>query len=452
MISIDMEERISIARKSLSDAMSFQASGDFENAEKAYVRVLHKDYRTIDILPLLAGVVAKRGDAETALYYWNKLLGLNPGHLVALMEKGALLRQLGRSAEAVGCYEMARGLSPENPVVRNNLAVALADSGRQPEALAEFRHVLRLQPDNINAWHQIRRISSSIVPFWHIAMMNDTRRNDAFEAAIRRAIELRGADAQILDIGAGSGLLSMMAARAGATNIATCESVPAIAQTAEKIIAANGYREQIDIFEKPSTELSVGREMKARADILISEILSSDLLAEDVLKTFEDAHARLVREDAIVIPRAAAAMGCLVASETLSNYAHVGEVSGFDVSQFNALAPLRLPVHGTMTEWTRLSDDFEIAAVDLTAHKHAAALRKISVPVQADGTAVGVVQWMKVDLIEGVVFDNHPDGYHDGGWLQVLHTFPQPVEVRAGTSLAMLVGHDRTSLLMTPIA
>ncbi|WP_245270584.1 hypothetical protein [Rhizobium sp. Pop5] len=59
---------------------------------------------------------------------------------------------------------------------------------------------------------------------------------------------------------------------------------------------------------------------------------------------------------------------------------------------------------------------------------------------------------MKVDLIEGVVFDNHPDGYHDGGWLQVLHTFPQPVEVRAGTSLSMLVGHDRTSLLMTPIA
>lgn len=87
MISIDMEERVSIAQKSLSDAMSFQASGDFESAEKAYVRVLHKDYRTIDILPLLASVVAKRGDAETALYYWNKLLGLNPGHLVALMEK-----------------------------------------------------------------------------------------------------------------------------------------------------------------------------------------------------------------------------------------------------------------------------------------------------------------------------------------------------------------------------
>ncbi|MGA9090997.1 MAG: hypothetical protein WB420_18040, partial [Bradyrhizobium sp.] len=43
-----------------------------------------------------------------------------------------------------------------------------------------------------------------------------------------------------------------------------------------------------------------------------SEILSSDLLAEDGLNTFEDAHARLLRPGATVIPRAATAVGCLL--------------------------------------------------------------------------------------------------------------------------------------------
>jgi len=41
----------------------------------------------------------------------------------------------------------------------------------------------------------------------------------------------------------------------------------------------------------------VGEDIEARADILISEILSSDLLAEDVLSTFEDAHAGALREE-----------------------------------------------------------------------------------------------------------------------------------------------------------
>jgi type II protein arginine methyltransferase len=281
-------------------------------------------------------------------------------------------------------------------------------------------------------------------------MMNDTRRNDCFERAIRRALAIRGSSAQILDIGTGSGLLSMMAAREGATNIVTCETVPTIARVAQEIVADNGYGEQIKVIGRSSTTLSVGEDLPTKADILISEILSSDLLAEDVLSTFEDARRRLIAEDAIVIPKAATAIGCLVASETLAAYGHVKMASGFDVSRFNSLAPLRLPIHGTMTEWTRLSSDFEIASLDLTSAEHEPELRAVSIPVIASGTAVGVVQWMHVDLIDDVVFANHPDGYHDGGWLQVLHVLPRPMPVEAGSAVDLLLGHDRSTLIVLP--
>jgi type II protein arginine methyltransferase len=443
-------EAANSARQFLEEAMHSHANGELEHAENRYLQVLSKEYRIADILPLLAAVVAKRGDFDTALYYWDKLLAINPEHIIALLAKGSLLHRTGRLAEAAACYEMARNLSPDNVLIRNNLAVILAERGRKEDALAEFGHVLRLQPDHLNAYHQVRRLSSAIVPFWHIAMLNDTRRNDCFEAAIRRALSVRGVDAQILDIGTGSGLLSMMAARVGATNIVTCEIVPVIAQTARNIVADNGFDKQITIIGKSSTELSVGKDMSTKADILISEILSSDLLAEGVLNTFEDARRRLVADDAIIIPQAATAMGCLVASETLAAYSSVTRASGFDVSRFNSLAPLRLPVHGTMTAWSRLSRDFEIASLDLTSHAHEPALRAVPIPVIASGTAVGVIQWMRVDLIDDVIFTNHPDDYHDGGWLQLLHVFPRPLPVEAGSVVNLLLGHDRSSLIVLP--
>lgn len=439
------------AQKSLNDAMHFHMAGRLGQAEQAYVQVLSHNYRPSDVLPLLAGIVAKRGDANMAIYYWDKLLALVPDNTLALLEKGALLGQLKRFEEAIACYEATLIASPNNLLALNNLAVVLDEAGKPDAALAMFERALGMQPDNVDLQHQFRRLASRLVPFWHIAMMNDTRRNDAFAAAIRRAILLRGSDAQILDIGTGSGLLSMMAAREGAVNVVTCEAVSAIAVTAIRIIQENGYSDRIKVIAKPSALLSVGQDIDRRADILVSEILSSDLLAEHVLETFEDAHARLVTDDAVIIPRAAAAIGCLVASENLASYSHVGRASGFDLSAFNRLSPERLPLHGTMTSWQRLSEDFEIVAIDLTRKSHTAELRKMAIPVCATGTAIGVVQWMNIALIDDITFSNHPDDYHDGGWLQILHTFPAPIDVTAGEELSLVVGHDRSSLIIAPV-
>ena len=68
----------------------------------------------------------------------------------------------------------------------------------------------------------------------------------------------------------------------------------------------------------------------------------------------------------------------------------------------------------------------------------------------SDGTAVGIMQWIRVDVADGVEFSNPPDDYSDGGWLQVVHTFSRPICVRAGDQFELLAGHDRTSLILMP--
>ena len=55
------------------------------------------------------------------------------------------------------------------------------------------------------------------VPRWHFDMVLDDRRNAAYQTAITRAVHLKRAagddDVYVLDMGAGSGILSLIAAR-----------------------------------------------------------------------------------------------------------------------------------------------------------------------------------------------------------------------------------------------
>jgi type II protein arginine methyltransferase len=447
----DTAPDIALARALLHEAMELQAAGNLAAAEERYRLVIDADYRTAEVLPILAGILGLRGANEEALELWDTLLAIDPDHAVAHHEKGLIYSRTGRPDLAITAMQAACAADPANPVAANNLAVMLSDAGRKIEALDQFRRAQALQPGNIHIEHQIRRLSAEMVPFWHIPMLNDVRRNDAFEAAIIAALAQTGPDARVLDIGTGSGLLSMMAARAGAQSVTACEMVPIIADMARQIIADNGYGTQITVHTAPSTELRVGEHLDERADILVSEILSSDLLTEHVIDTFEDAHARLLKPDAIVIPRAASAIGCLVESQVLADYVFVDQVSGFDISRFGALASPKLPIHGTMTDWKRLSDDVELVHIDLTRTQHQSDLHLLQINVLEDGIATGIVQWMHVDLAEGISFDNHPDGYTDGGWLQVLHNFPEPVAVRAGDVLNVAVGHDRVTLIVRPL-
>lgn len=442
---------IAFARTMLEEAMQLQEAGNLPAAEPRYRMVIEHGYRTAEVLPVLAGIIALRGADDEALALWDRLLEIAPDHAVAHHEKALIYSRTGRTDLAITALQASCAADPANPLAANNLAVMLSDAGRKGEALDQFARALALQPGNIHVEHQIRRLSAELAPFWHIPMLNDARRNDAFEAAIIAAIAVAGADARVLDIGTGSGLLSMMAARAGARSVTACEVVPIIAALARRIIADNGYADRITVHTAPSTQLQVGTQLDARADILVSEILSSDLLTEHVLDTFEDAHARLIKPDAIIIPRGASAIGCLVESPVLADYVFVDQVSGFDVSRFAALAAPKLPIHGTMTDWKRLSGDVELVQIDLTRTAHHSELKLLPIEVLEDGIAAGIVQWMQVDLAEGIAFDNHPDGYTDGGWLQVLHSFPEPIAVRAGDVLNLAVGHDRVTLIVRPL-
>jgi Flp pilus assembly protein TadD len=72
------------------------------------------------------------------------------------------LHRLGKTQDAVACFEAARRVAPDDDLVLTNLGVALADCGRSHEAVVVFRQALKRNPENAYVRHQLRRLISVI--------------------------------------------------------------------------------------------------------------------------------------------------------------------------------------------------------------------------------------------------------------------------------------------------
>ncbi|XP_045790454.1 protein arginine N-methyltransferase 1.6 [Trifolium pratense] len=150
----------------------------------------------------------------------------------------------------------------------------------------------------------------------YLDMLNDSTRNTAFRQAIEKTVTK---PCHVLDIGAGTGLLSMMASRAmdGKGTVTACESYLPMVKLMKKVMRLNGMDGRIKVFNKRSDELEVGSDISSRADVLVSEILDSELLGEGLIPTLQHAHDNLLVENPLTVPYRATTYGQLVESTFL---------------------------------------------------------------------------------------------------------------------------------------
>lgn len=106
-----------------------------------------------------------------------------------------------------------------------------------------------------------------------------------------------GKEAHVLDIGTGTGLLSMLAVRYGADSVVACEAFLPMANCAVEIISENGFSEKIKVIRSHSTSLKIGEKevLKQKANILVSEVFDTELIGEGALGTFNHALQNLLQ-------------------------------------------------------------------------------------------------------------------------------------------------------------
>lgn len=102
--------------------------------------------------------------------------------------------------------------------------------------------------------------------------LKDRGRTDALIACMARIVEPGDV---VVDIGSGSGILALAAARAGAQRVMAVEIDALMAGALRRTIAANGLENRIEVIQGDARELS-----GVRADVVAAEIIDTGLLDE----------------------------------------------------------------------------------------------------------------------------------------------------------------------------
>jgi hypothetical protein len=328
-----------------------------------------------------------------------------------------------------------------HPAAMLSLARMLQKDGQSEKALAMCRAALALAPDNAQLAAKLRSFISSTVPQWHFNLVKDHVRNAAYDAALRRAVT---PTSRVLEIGTGTGLLAMMAARAGAAAVVTCEIVPAIAEKAAEIVARNGYADRVRVVAKHSDRLDAEADMGGRADILVSEIISNNFLSEGVLPAHERAVRDLLKPGGRVIPACGKIRVALAhdSGETQS----LTQIAGFDLSAFNTLARPRRAIRVGDGRLTVRSDPADLFVFNLASAQYCAPAQA-SVACRSAGREVnGVVQWIALELDETTHYENRPGLAVKSNWAALFSSFEHSIDTVPGQELRIYGAHDRENL------
>ncbi len=386
--------------------------------------------------------MGRSADAEAPM---RKAVALAPGDAEAHSNLGTALRDLGRLDEAAASCKQAVVLNPESAEAHFNLGIVLHQQGNAREALEHFRRAAQISPSSLLAQQGICTALDRIVPRWHVPMMNDVPRNSAYFAALESAIE---PGSLVFEIGTGSGLLAMMAARLGAGCVVTCEAEPLMAATAARIVSENGCGTTVKVLAKRSLDVDVGTDLPRKADILVSEIFSSELIGEYVLQSIADAKHRLLKPHGRVIPAAGSIMIALFGGNSIGRYLRAEDSFGFDLRHFNSIVPRKRLLDKSGLEVDLMSEDIEAFRFEFeTDSTYPGEARILRIPVKSPGRCHGVLQWIRLQMDPGRVYENHPANKAQGShWQLCAFAFPQPVEVAPGQVVAVSASHNQSVL------
>ena len=299
------------------------------------------------------------------------------------------------------------------------------------------------------------------IPSWHYDMLNDSSRNAAYEKAIKRAIVKRkdmNLKNEVLDVGAGSGLLSMFAMRAGADSVYAAEMSNHMCDAGEETVCMNGYGTKIMFLNRDARRLFTKEseglikhglkpdgnypEMERKADILVYEVFDSGLIGEGALHIVGMAKHRLLCPDATMIPCAAS-----VYAQPIQ--IRIDDVSDFDCAQANRWR-WRNDYEGINLElcpdkWKPLAPFKEV--FDFDFHKYTENLSPANVEldfdIDTDGVFNAVVFWFKLQLDDETELTTSPYvGARKGKTWQQAVQYVEELKVRAGDTMPLVASHD----------
>ena len=188
---------------------------------------------------------------------------------------------------------------------------------RSDLAMESYRRALSCNPDYAKARCSFDNLLIEYTPRWHFRMLNDRPRNEAYQAAIAASC----CGKTVLDIGCGTGLLSILAAQAGAKHVYAVDEHEAMCAMAQRTVSLHGVADRVTLLRGNSHSLKVPDHMPERVDVLVTETVDSGLLGELTIPTLRHAAKHLVKpegEGGRIIPEKATVYAVLIESDEIA--------------------------------------------------------------------------------------------------------------------------------------
>ena len=261
-------------------------------------------------------------------------------------------------------------------------------------------------------------------------MIADRLRGDAYARALRAAVR---PGCVVLDIGAGTGIFSMLACRFGARRVFAVEPNDSI-EVAKTVAAANGFADRIEFFQALSTEVT----LPERADVVVSDLRGVLPMFQQHLPSIADARRRLLAPGGVLIPQRDAVWLSLAEAGDL--YARHMEPSDEDAYGFDMSGAREIVANNwrkaRVTPEQLLLPPRLAATLDYTTIESANVGAEVNWTAERAGTAHGVVAWFDAVLGDGVTMSNAP-GSPELIYGNAFFPLRRPVALAAGDGVSI---------------
>lgn len=266
-------------------------------------------------------------------------------------------------------------------------------------------------------------------------MITDTPRMDAYAQALQQAVK---PESIVLDIGAGTGIFSLLACQLGARLVHAIEPNDAI-DLARLIAAANGCKDRIVFHQQLSTEMT----LPTRAVVMISDLRGILPLLQHHIPAIIDARDRLLVPGGAMIPQKDTLWAALVhAPELYRPYEEPWLSNKFDLDMragHSFVVNSWRKAHLKTEQLLSIPQRWAILDYETITTPHVAG--ELSWEMEKEGVVHGLLLWFDTTLAEGIGFSNAP-GQPDLIYGQAFFPLPHPVPLAAGDTVSIRLGAD----------
>lgn len=237
-------------------------------------------------------------------------------------------------------------------------------------------------------------------------MAADTVRMDAYCRAIAAKVK---PGAVVLDLGAGTGIASLLAVRAGAKRVHAVDPNPAIWLLPE-LAAESGFADKIQVHNASSLEMEVPEPI----DVLVSDLRGQTPLAGEHLAAIRDVRRRWLKPGGAIIPAVDRLKVAVVEANALGQVFET-TITSFDKLGFPAKAArnsLLNQIYADSSAPIQASDVLSTSAtwatIEYASFDAPNAEGTVDVEVLRGGTARGLTVFFETELCEGIGYTTAP--------------------------------------------